>query len=143
MRAPRLEAIAFQVADVLEAVQSETPTPLSALRVDGGAAVNDLLMQFQADILGVPVVRPQVTETTALGAAYLAGLATGFWASPGDLRAKPQNPKTPKPQNPSMLNINQTCISYLILINMVNLSLLFSLLLLTSLVNCTTQCSSF
>jgi glycerol kinase len=83
-----LEAIAFQVADVLEAVQSESSTPLGALRVDGGAAVNDLLMQFQADILGVPVVRPLVTETTALGAAYLAGLATGFWASPGDLKAK-------------------------------------------------------
>ncbi len=82
-----LESIAFQVADVLEAVQSETGTPLGALRVDGGAAVNDLLMQFQADILGVPVVRPQVTETTALGAAYLAGLATDFWPSPEALRA--------------------------------------------------------
>jgi glycerol kinase len=83
-----LEAIAFQVADVLDAVESETSTPLAALRVDGGAAVNDLLMQFQADILGVPVVRPLVTETTALGAAYLAGLATGFWAGPSDLKAK-------------------------------------------------------
>ena len=82
-----LESIAFQVADVLEAVESET-TPLAALRVDGGAAVNDLLMQFQADVLGVPVVRPQVTETTALGAAYLAGLATGFWAGPLELRAQ-------------------------------------------------------
>jgi glycerol kinase len=86
-----LESIAFQVADVLEAVQSETTTPLGALRVDGGAAMNDLLMQFQADLLGVPVVRPQVTETTALGAAYLAGLATGFWAGPEELRAKRQN----------------------------------------------------
>ena len=83
-----LESIAFQVADVLEAVHSETGTPLGALRVDGGAAVNDLMMQFQADLLGVPVVRPRVTETTALGAAYLAGLATGFWASPDELRAK-------------------------------------------------------
>jgi glycerol kinase len=83
-----LESIAFQVADVLDAVESETATPLGALRVDGGAAVNDLLMQFQADVLGVPVVRPQVTETTALGAAYLAGLATGFWASPEALRTK-------------------------------------------------------
>jgi glycerol kinase len=83
-----LEAIAFQVADVLEAVYSETGAPLQALRVDGGAAVNDLLMQFQADILGVPVVRPRVTETTALGAAYLAGLATGFWPSPDALRAE-------------------------------------------------------
>jgi glycerol kinase len=82
-----LESIAFQVADVLEAVQAET-TPLAALRVDGGAAVNNLLMQFQADILGVPVVRPQVTESTALGAAYLAGLATGFWADQKDLQSK-------------------------------------------------------
>jgi glycerol kinase len=86
-----LEGIAFQVADVLEAVQGEMAMPLPALRVDGGAAVNNLLMQFQADILGVPVVRPQVTETTALGAAYLAGLATGFWAGPEDLKAKRQN----------------------------------------------------
>ena len=85
-----LESIAFQVADVLEAVQSET-TPLAALRVDGGAAVNNLLMQFQADVLGVPVVRPQVTETTALGAAYLAGLATGYWSNPDELRAGRQS----------------------------------------------------
>ena len=92
-----LESIAFQVADVLEAVQSET-TPLGALRVDGGAAVNNLLMQFQADVLGVPVVRPQVTETTALGAAYLAGLATSFWASPEELRAKRQNDKRFEPK---------------------------------------------
>jgi glycerol kinase len=92
-----LESIAFQVADVLEAVESET-TPLAALRVDGGAAVNNLLMQFQADVLGVPVVRPQVTETTALGAAYLAGLATGFWASPDELRAKRQGDTRFEPQ---------------------------------------------
>ena len=83
-----LESIAFQVADVLEAVHSETRAPLGALRVDGGAAVNNLLMQFQADVLGVPVVRPRVTETTALGAAYLAGLATGFWPTPKELRSK-------------------------------------------------------
>jgi len=98
-----LESIAFQVADVLEAVRSETNAPLGALRVDGGAAVNDLLMQFQADILGVPVVRPRVTETTALGAAYLAGLATGFWADPEDLRSKRNNdvrfePKMDEPE---------------------------------------------
>jgi glycerol kinase len=83
-----LEAIAYQVADVLEAVGSDTGEPLQALRVDGGAAVNDLLMQFQANILGVPVVRPRVTETTALGAAYLAGLATGFWPNLDALRAE-------------------------------------------------------
>ncbi len=82
-----LESIAFQVADVLEAIHNETKEPLGALRVDGGAAVNDLLMQFQADVLGVPVVRPRVTETTALGAAYLAGLAVGVWGTPEELRA--------------------------------------------------------
>ncbi|MGC1462481.1 MAG: glycerol kinase GlpK [Terracidiphilus sp.] len=92
-----LEAIAFQVADVLEATHSETGTPLAALRVDGGASVNDLLMQFQADVLGVPVVRPQVTETTALGAAYLAGLATGFWAGPDELRANREGDKRFEP----------------------------------------------
>lgn len=93
-----LEAIAFQVADVLEAVHGETGTPLAALRVDGGASVNDLLMQFQADVLGVPVVRPEVTETTALGAAYLAGLATGFWAGPAELRAKRQGDRRFEPK---------------------------------------------
>ena len=76
-----LEAIAFQVADLAEAMQSDAGERLSELRVDGGAAGNDLLMQFQADLLGAPVVRPAVTETTALGAAYLAGLAVGFWKS--------------------------------------------------------------
>jgi glycerol kinase len=86
-----LESIAFQVADVLEAVKSESDAPLQSLRVDGGAAVNDLLMQFQADLLGVPVVRPRVTETTALGAAYLAGLAVGYWPSPEALRAGQTN----------------------------------------------------
>jgi len=92
-----LESIAFQVADVLEAVQSET-TPLAALRVDGGAAVNNLLMQFQADVLGVPVVRPRVTETTALGAAYLAGLAAYFWDSPEELRTKRQGDERFEPR---------------------------------------------
>lgn len=93
-----LQAIAFQVTDVLDAVESEAGAPLNALRVDGGAAVNDLLMQFQADILGVPVVRPRVTETTALGAAYLAGLATGFWAGTGDLSAKLHGDRRFEPQ---------------------------------------------
>ena len=82
-----LEAIAFQVADVLEAVHSETGTPLAALRVDGGASVNDLLMQFQADVLAKPVVRPMVKETTALGAAYAAGLAVGFFQDTDELVA--------------------------------------------------------
>jgi len=86
------------VADVLVEVRSDTSSPPAALRVDGGAAVNDLLMQFQADILGVPVVRPQVTETTALGAAYLAGLAVGFWGSPEDLRAKREGDRRFEPR---------------------------------------------
>ena len=76
-----VESIAYQVGDLLDAVQRDAGIPLAELRVDGGAAINDLLMQFQADLLGVPVVRPAVTETTALGAAYLAGLAVGFWSS--------------------------------------------------------------
>lgn len=76
-----LESIAYQTRDVLEAMHADSGLTLSALRVDGGAVRNDFLMQFQADILGVPVQRPAVTETTALGAAYLAGLATGFWES--------------------------------------------------------------
>jgi glycerol kinase len=74
-----LEGIAFQVADILDVMKEDSGLNLSELRVDGGAAANNLLMQFQADILGVPVVRPKVVETTALGAAYLAGLAVGFW----------------------------------------------------------------
>jgi glycerol kinase len=76
-----LESIAYQVADLLDAMESDTGKRLSELRVDGGASQDDLLMQFQADLLRVPVVRPAVTETTALGAAYLAGLAVGFWKS--------------------------------------------------------------
>jgi glycerol kinase len=74
-----IESIAFQVADVLGAMDRDAGHPSRELRVDGGAAANDLLMQFQADLLGIPVERPAVLETTALGAAYLAGLATGFW----------------------------------------------------------------
>jgi glycerol kinase len=80
-----LESIAYQVDDLLEAVRRDSGISLTELRVDGGAASNDALMQFQADVLGVPVVRPAVTETTALGAAYLAGLAVGFWSSPEEI----------------------------------------------------------
>jgi len=76
-----LESIAYQTRDVVAAMTADSGLALEALRVDGGAVVNDFLMQFQADILGVPVQRPAVIETTALGAAYLAGLATGFWTS--------------------------------------------------------------
>src|SRR5512140_3963102 len=82
-----LESIAYQVADVLVAMQADSHIRLSELRVDGGASKNGLLMQFQADVLGVPVVRCGVAETTALGAAYLAGLAAGIWNSPGEVRA--------------------------------------------------------
>lgn len=82
-----LEAIAFQSADVLTAMQKDAGIALTELRVDGGATANNLLMQFQADLLGVPVVRPQVLETTALGAAYLAGLAVGYWTSTDDIGA--------------------------------------------------------
>lgn len=82
-----LEATAFQSLEVINAATADTSVPLTELRVDGGMVVNDLLMQFQADVLGIPVVRPAVIETTALGAAYAAGLASGFWSSLNDLRA--------------------------------------------------------
>ena len=82
-----LESIAFQSADVLLAMEKDAGITLTELRVDGGATANELLMQFQADLLGVPVVRPEVQETTALGAAYLAGLAVGFWKNADEIRA--------------------------------------------------------
>jgi glycerol kinase len=74
-----LESIAYQTADVLRAMEKDAGMPIKELRVDGGAAVNNLLMQFQSDILGTPVLRPGETESTALGAALFAGLAIGFW----------------------------------------------------------------
>jgi glycerol kinase len=80
-----LEAIAFQSAELLHAMEQDAPGELQELRVDGGASRNNLLLQFQADLLGVPVQRPQITETTALGAAWLAGLAVGFWSSEEEL----------------------------------------------------------
>ena len=83
-----LEGIAYQTADVLHAMQRDAHIDLAELRVDGGAARNDMLMQFQADLLGVPVVRPRITETTALGAAYLAGLAVGYWTSEEEIAAQ-------------------------------------------------------
>jgi len=82
-----LEATAYQTREVLDAMNADSGVPLTALKVDGGMVFNDALMQFQADILGVPVIRPTVAETTALGAAYAAGLAVGFWAKVEDLRA--------------------------------------------------------
>jgi len=80
-----LESMAYQTRDVLEAMQQDSGTPLGRLKVDGGATANNLLMQFQADLLGVPVDRPVVQETTALGAAYLAGLAVGYWTDKTDI----------------------------------------------------------
>jgi len=82
-----LEATAFQSREVIDAMNADSGVALMSLKVDGGMVVNELLMQFQADILGVPVIRPVVAETTALGAAYAAGLAVGFWASEDDIRA--------------------------------------------------------
>jgi len=95
-----LESIAFQVADLVDAMRADAPVPGNELRVDGGAAANRLLLQFQADLLGIPVVRPAVTETTALGAAYLAGLGVGLWRNAAELvgrwradcRVEPQLP---------------------------------------------------
>ena len=98
-----LEATAYQTAEVLEAMNKDSGVPLTALKVDGGMVYNDGLMQFQSDILGVPVIRPKVAETTALGAAYAAGLAVGFWEKVEDLRANWQVDKTwdPKMDEPT------------------------------------------
>lgn len=93
-----LEGIAYQVADVLLAMQADSGIRLSELRVDGGATGNDLLMQFQADILGVDVVRPKVIETTALGAAYLAGMGVGFWSDAAEIDAQWQAERIFEPQ---------------------------------------------
>lgn len=83
-----LDSIAHQTVDVMRAMEADAGVPIAQLRVDGGATVNDLLMQYQSDILGCEVVRPEVTETTALGAAYLAGLAVGYWADLADIQAQ-------------------------------------------------------
>jgi len=83
-----LEGIAFQVAEVLKAMEADAKIKLKELRVDGGACANNLLMQCQANLLGVPVVRPKISETTALGAAYLAGLAVGYWKDQSEIAAQ-------------------------------------------------------
>jgi glycerol kinase len=93
-----LEATAFQTREVLDAMEQDSGVRLKALKVDGGMVYNDLLMQFQADIVGVPVVRPKVAETTALGAAYAAGLATGYWQNTDEMRANWGMDKTWEPQ---------------------------------------------
>jgi glycerol kinase len=93
-----VEAIAYQSAELLAAMQKDAALAVHEVRADGGAARNDMLMQFQADLLGVPVIRPRVTETTALGAAYLAGLATGFWTSREEIAAQWQAERRFEPQ---------------------------------------------
>jgi glycerol kinase len=92
-----LESIAYQTTDVLKAMESDAGIGIKELRVDGGATINNLLMQFQSDILQVPVIRPKIYETTALGAAYLAGLAVGYWSSVEELQKQWQVDKTFKP----------------------------------------------
>jgi glycerol kinase len=96
-----LESIAYQTRDVIEAVEQDSGVRLTELRVDGGAAANDLLLQIQADILGRDVVRPAVLETTALGAAYLAGLAVGFWKDPADVESNWREDRRFRPEMPS------------------------------------------
>jgi glycerol kinase len=80
-----LESIAYQTMDVLNAMEADAGTSIKELRVDGGATANNLLMQFQADLLNCKVIRPEITETTALGAAYLAGLSVGFWKDTAEI----------------------------------------------------------
>ena len=92
-----LEATAYQTREVLDAMEKDSGVNLKALKVDGGMVYNNTLMQFQSDILGVPVVRPVVAETTALGAAYAAGLAVGYWDNLEDLRQNWQIDKTYEP----------------------------------------------
>jgi glycerol kinase len=96
-----LESIAYQVADLVEAMQDDAGVRLQELRVDGGASRNDLLLQFQADLLGVSVARPAVTETTALGAAYLAGLAAGVWKSPAEIARQRKVERVFEPRMPA------------------------------------------
>jgi glycerol kinase len=83
-----LESTAFQAREIFKAMEKDSGIKLKSLKVDGGMVTNELLMQFQADILGIPVIRPKITETTVLGAAYAAGLAVGFWEKPQELKAK-------------------------------------------------------
>ncbi|MDQ3180597.1 MAG: FGGY-family carbohydrate kinase, partial [Acidobacteriota bacterium] len=95
-----LESIAYQTADLLDAMQADSHIELKELRVDGGATSNEMLLQFQADLLQIPVVRLHISETTALGAAYLAGLADGFWKSKDELASHWQADKIFTPKMP-------------------------------------------
>jgi glycerol kinase len=92
-----LEATAYQTREVLDAMNADSGVDLTALKVDGGMVYNNLLMQFQSDVLDVPVIRPKVAETTALGAAYAAGLAVGFWSNTDEMRANWGEDKRWKP----------------------------------------------
>ena len=96
-----LEATAYQTREVMDAMEKDSGVKLTALKVDGGMVFNELLMQFEADILDVPVIRPKVSETTALGAAYAAGLAVGFWKDYDELRANWGKDKEWRPSMPA------------------------------------------
>ena len=102
-----LESIAYQSADLLRAMEADCGRKLRELRVDGGAVRNNALMQFQADLLRVPVVRPRTTETTALGAAYLAGLATGFWKNRAEIASLWSADRTFRAQAPAAISRRQ------------------------------------
>jgi glycerol kinase len=93
-----LESIAYQTMDIIKSMQADSGIEIKELRVDGGAAANDLLMQFQSDLLRVPVIRPKTLETTALGAAYLAGLAVGYWENQEAVNKQWQKEQTFTPQ---------------------------------------------
>ena len=98
-----LEGIAFQTMDIVESMGKDAGVPLKELKVDGGASRDNLLMQFQADVIGADVIRPRVTETTALGAAYLAGIAVGFWAGIDDVKQQWKAERVFKPEAPKDL----------------------------------------
>jgi glycerol kinase len=97
-----LESIAYQTMDVLKAMEADAGTSIKELRVDGGATANNLLMQFQADLLNCKVIRPEITETTALGAAYLAGLAVGFWKDTAEIAKWWKSERVFEPQTQSV-----------------------------------------
>ena len=101
-----LEAICYQTREVLDAMNADSGVDVQQLKVDGGATINDFLMQLQADILGETVIRPSILETTSLGAAYAAGLAVGFWQTLDELRQNWQADKTWSPQNDERTRAN-------------------------------------
>ena len=102
-----LEGIAFQTMDIVQAMEKDAGVSLAELKVDGGASRNNLMMQFQADILGADVIRPQVTETTAMGACYLAGLAVGYWSSLDEIKQQWQAERTFTPSGADMTPVKK------------------------------------